>query len=88
MKKIVDHWRYTHNELWQFHSFDDEPAIDIESYENITKWEDWLEDTIEQIDWYKARYKNGELHRDNWPAVIRWDWTKYFYIDWVEQNGS
>jgi hypothetical protein len=86
MRVEQEHWYYTTNELWQFHSFDDGPAIDIESYENITK--EWEEEIIEQIDWYKARYKNGELHRDNLPAVIRGDWTEYFYIDWIEQNGS
>jgi len=79
MKKTVDHWRYTHNELWQFHSFDDEPAIVIESYENktIVEWEE----VIESWEWYKARYKDGQLHRENWPAVVRAGVVEFYYIN-------
>jgi len=68
MKKFVEHWYYTCNELWEFHSFDDEPAIVIDSYVNIK--EDWEE---EKVDGYKARYNNGErlrTERDCWDIFI------------------
>lgn len=76
MRVDQEHWYYTTNELWQFHSFDDEPAIVVESYTWISmSWEE------EQIEWYKARYKDGNLHRDNWPAVIRDSGEEFYYID-------
>ncbi len=77
-----EHWYYTHNELWQFHSFDDEPAIVIESYENVT-YVEW-EEKIETWEWYKARYKDWELHRENWPAVIRDSWVEFYYVNGKE----
>jgi len=76
MRVDQEHWYYTTNELWQFHSFDDEPAIVVESYTWISmSWEE------EQIEGYKARYKDGNLHRDNWPAVIRDSGEEFYYID-------
>jgi len=76
MRIDQEHWYYTTNELWQFHSFDDEPAIVVESYTWISmSWEE------EQIEWYKARYKDGNLHRENWPAVIRDSGEEFYYID-------
>jgi len=76
MRTEQEHWYYTTNELTQFHSFDDEPAIVVESYTWIgMSWEE------EQMEWYKARYKDGKLHRENWPAVIRDGGEELYYID-------
>jgi len=76
MRIDQEHWYYTTNEAGQFHSFDDEPAIVVESYTWISmSWEE------EQIEWYKARYKDENLHRENWPAVIRDSGEEFYYID-------
>lgn len=58
MRYDQEHWYYTVDEAWRFHSFDDEPAVVVESYMwKNDIWED------EWINWYKARYTNGQMDR-------------------------
>ena len=68
---------YTLNENNQYHSENDEPAI-VEA----SRIEYEGEDNIEiHIDGYKAWYKNGRLHREEGPAVIRDCGTKFYYLN-------
>jgi uncharacterized protein CbrC (UPF0167 family) len=77
VRKETEHGYYTTDELGRFHSFNDEPAIVVNSYSTMD------ENEVETItEGYQAWYKNGELHRDNdLPAVIRDNGTKFYYID-------
>ena len=66
MERIEQEHGYYTTLDWKYHSFDDEPAVVVESH-TITN-ENWEE---EQIDWYKARYNNWEwikTERDCWET--------------------
>lgn len=71
MRKDITHGFYTVDDDGQFHSFDDAPAIVIESY---------VQDD-EYIEGYKAWYKHGKLHREDGPAVIRNNGEEHYYKD-------
>lgn len=74
MRTEQEHWYYITNEIWQFHSFDDEPAIVVNSYETIEIV--WGEEMVIETEWYKARYNNGErlrTERDNGEVFISVD---------------
>lgn len=74
MRTEQEHWYYITNEIWQFHSFDDEPAIVVNSYETIEIV--WGEEMVIGTEWYKARYNNGErlrTERDNGEVFISVD---------------
>ena len=71
----VENGYYTINENLQYHSENDEPAIVVENY--FEQVEDSEE--TKEIDGYKAWYKNGQLHRENNPAVIRNCGKKFWY---------
>ena len=75
MRIYTEYGYYTVNELGNFHSENDEPAIVISSYE---KEENGI---IEQHEGYKAWYNNGKLHRENNPAVIRDSGLEFFYLE-------
>jgi len=79
MIKQVPHGYITVDADGRFHSENDEPAISIESYEEIEIIDN--EEIVKQIDGYKAWYNHGVLHRLDGPAVIRNDGTEYFYYD-------
>jgi hypothetical protein len=66
---------YTINEYGRFHSYNDEPAISIETFTSIDP--DGQEYVFEG---YKSWLSDGKLHRENGPAVIRDDGKEYYYI--------
>jgi hypothetical protein len=76
IKKETEYGRYTTNDLWQFHSFDDEPAIFVADH-IMKNWDEY-----EPINWYRAWYHNWKIHRDNLPAIIRNTGEEYFYNNW------
>ena len=75
MKRTTQHWYFTTDELGRFHSFDWEPAIVENSYEEIEKI--WEEEIVRTIDWYKAWYTNGVIDR-----VERNSWEIFTYTNW------
>ena len=76
MKIETGHGYYTADDNQLFHSFDDEPAIVIDSYQETNENKE-----ITEIEGYKAWYKNGELHREVWPAIIRNNGEEFYYIN-------
>ncbi len=66
----------TFDEAGQFHSYNDEPAILVENHFVTT-------DTGEQeeVFGYKAWYKNGKIHRENAPAIIRNTGEEFYYLE-------
>ena len=80
MKTVYqEHGYYIVNENNQFHSYNDEPAILIESYD---EFEEVGEEVItRKVEGYKAWYKNGVLHRENGPAIIRNNGSEYYYLN-------
>jgi len=76
MKKVeVQNGYYIVNELNQFHSYNDEPAIVIETYMELNETNEDV-----QVPGYKAWYHNGQLHREGAPAVIHDDGREYNYL--------
>ena len=68
---------YTLNENNQYHSENDEPAI-VEA----SRIEYEGEDNIEiYIDGYQAWYRNGRLHREDRPAIIKDSGLKQNYLN-------
>lgn len=69
MLRTTPHWYFTTDEEWRFHSFDNEPAIVENSYEEIEKI--WEEEMVNVISWYKAWYTNwvvDRVERDSWEV--------------------
>jgi hypothetical protein len=82
MKKVeVANGYYIVNELNQFHSYNDEPAIVINAHIELSETEEEIE-----VYGYKAWYKEGKLHREVGPAVIHDDGREYFYLNGDIQN--
>lgn len=78
MVKITqEHGYYTTDDLGRFHSFNNEPAIVVNSFSTIDENE---EEII--TEGYKAWYKDGQLHRENdLPAVIRDNGKEFYYVN-------
>lgn len=75
MRKEVQFGYYTTDEQGRFHSYNDEPAIVIAThYESQESSEELVE-----VEGYKAWYKEGKLHREGAPAVIRDSGKKFWY---------
>lgn len=74
---------YIQNELNQYHSYDDEPAIVINTHMELNETEEEVE-----VFGYKAWYNNGQLHREVGPAVIHDDGREYFYLNGDIQDGN
>lgn len=55
MTKQVPHGYYTHDEKGLFHSFNDEPAVVIENYQ-----EEREDGEIIEVEGYKAWFEHGE----------------------------
>jgi len=75
-KTTIEHGYYTTDEVGRFHSFDDEPAIKVEDH-IITE----ENGEIKEVSGYRAWYKNGQIHREGSPSVIRNSGEEYYYID-------
>ncbi len=76
MKRVeVTNGYYIVNDLNQYHSYDDEPAVVIETHEEFNETEELI-----TVFGYKAWYQNGQLHREGNPAVIHEDGREYFYL--------
>jgi hypothetical protein len=78
-KVYQPHGFYMADENGQFHSENDEPAIVINSYEDIEMVND--EEVITSVEGYRAWYNHGKLHRIGNPAVIRDNGSTYYYIN-------
>jgi len=76
MKIFQEHGYYTADEQNRFHSFDDEPAVVVEDYLD----KDISGEEI-NVSGYQAWYKNGLIHRENGPAVIRNSGEEFYYLD-------
>jgi hypothetical protein len=85
VKTCDDGTKETRNEYNRFHSFDDAPAIDIQSgsklwYRDGKRHRDNNEPAVIYADGTKEWYKDGQLHRDNdEPAIINPDGSKYWH---------
>jgi len=76
MKHEIPNGYYTTNELNQYHSYDDEPAVVVYAHKETDM-------TGEEIDvqGYQAWYKDGQIHRENFPAIIHEDGREYYYLE-------
>jgi hypothetical protein len=83
IKVEVPNGYYTVNELNQYHSFNDEPAIVINTHIELTETEEETE-----VFGYRAWYKDGQLHREGNPAVIHEDGREFFYLNGDIQDGN
>ena len=86
MKVQQEHGYYTIDLDGKFHSENDEPAIVINSHEDVIMNGD-IED-IEMVEGYKAWYSHGFLHRENNPAIIRENGEELYYLNGEFQNGG
>lgn len=74
MRIDIEYGHYTVDEQNRYHSFDDEPAIVVESHTEEIEQDEFI-----HVDGYKAWYKHGQLHREGNPAIIRNTGETYWY---------
>ena len=75
MRTEIPFGYYTTDEYGRYHSYNDEPAVVVETHMEENESQELIE-----CQGYKAWYKDGQIHRDNdLPAVIHDSGKKFWY---------